>query len=70
MLGFSSSDGPKLKGLLALRSSSKGIGSVSGRSAAWLTDFGLESGCLPATLMPTGFAVMCEEKGRPAFAAA
>ncbi len=70
MLGFSGSDGSKLKGLLALRSSCKGIGSASGPSAAWLTDFGLETDCLPATLMPTGFALMCEEKGRPAFAAA
>ncbi|KAA6425534.1 MAG: hypothetical protein FRX49_04431 [Trebouxia sp. A1-2] len=70
MPGFSDSDGPKLQGLLALCSSCKGIGSESGSSAARLTDFGLGTGCLPATLMPTGCALMCEEKGRPAFAAA
>ena len=70
MLGFNSSGAPKLGGLLALRSSCKGIVSLSGLSAVSVTDFGLETGCLPAALMPTGFALVCEEKGRPAFAAA
>ncbi len=70
MLGFNSSEGPKLEGLLALRSSCKGIALVSAPSAAWLTDSGLVTGCLPAALMPTVLALMCEKKGRPAFAAA